>query len=80
MNRDEIKNKATNIFRDVFYDDNIILEDSTTADDIEDWDSLSNITLICELEEAFDCKFSINDINNIKNVGDILDMLVKQGV
>ena len=80
MNREEIMSRATSIFRDVFDDDNIVLEDSTTAEDIEDWDSLSNITLICELEEAFNCKFNINDIKNMNNVGDILDLIAKQGV
>jgi len=77
MNRDEMMRKATGVFRDVFDDERIVLTDSTTAEDIEDWDSLSHITLICEIEDAFDCKFSMKDVTSMKNVGEMLDILAK---
>ena len=75
MNRDEIMGKVTEIFRDVFDDESIVLSESTTANDIEDWDSLSHITLINEIEKAFDFKFSMKDVLGMKDVGEMLDIL-----
>lgn len=75
MNRNDITLKLTAIFRDVFEDENIVLTNSTTPDDIENWDSLSNIMLINEIEEAFKCKFSMKDLLKMKNAGDIIDRI-----
>ena len=75
MTRSEILEKATAIFRDVFDDDSIVIGDSTTAADIEDLDSLTHITLISEIEDAFDYKFSMKQVLGLKNVGEMLDIL-----
>ncbi len=75
MNRNEILDKVTQIFHDVFDDDSIVLTDETTAKDIDDWDSLTHITLISEIEEAFNMKFSMKDVLGMKNVGEMLDIL-----
>ncbi len=75
MTRNEIAEKVTEIFRDVFDDDSIVISDETTAADIEDWDSLTHITLISEIEDAFDIKFSMKDVLGMKNVGEMLDIL-----
>ena len=60
------------IFRDVFEDETIVLTEETTAADIEDWDSLMQITLTMEVEQAFDIKFTTDDIVKMKNVGDFV--------
>ena len=57
MKRNEILKKTTEVFRDVFDDDNIVITEETTAADIEDWDSLTHITLVSEIEDTFDYKF-----------------------
>ena len=75
MTRDEMMKKVTDIFHDVLDDESIVLNDSTTADDIEDWDSLSHITLISEIENAFGFKFSMKEVTGMKNVGEMLDVL-----
>ena len=75
MNRAEILEKVNAIFRDVFDDESIVVTDETTAADIEDWDSLTHITLVSEIEEAFDYKFSMKDVLGMKNVGEMLDLL-----
>ncbi len=75
MNRSEIKEKVTEIFRDVFDDESIEITDETTAADIEDWDSLTHITLISEVESAFGLKFGMKDVIGMKNVGEMLDIL-----
>ena len=51
MERNEIMEKVTSVFRDVFDDEELVITDSTTAADIEDWDSLTHITLISAIEE-----------------------------
>ena len=75
MSRTEIEEKLTGIFRNVFDDESIVLSDSMTADDIEDWDSLSNIVLITETEDAFGMKFSMKDLTEIENVGQLIAII-----
>ena len=77
MTRNEILEEVTAIFRDVFDDDSIIITDETTAGDIEDWDSLTHITLISEIESTFNYKFGMKDVISMKNVGEMLDLLEK---
>lgn len=77
MKRDELSKRVTEIFRDVFRDDSLNISDSTTADDIEMWDSLTHITLINDIEEAFNFRFSMNQVLGMKNVGELLDILEK---
>ena len=68
----------TEISADVFDDDSIILTEATTADDIEEWDSLTHITLIAEVEDAFDMKFSMKDVLGMKNVGEMVDIIERE--
>ncbi len=75
MNRDEIQKRASEVFRDVFDDESIVITDATTAADIEDWDSLTHITLMSEIEAAFDIKIAMKDVLSMKNVGELLDVL-----
>ena len=77
MSRDEILLKTINIFRDVFDDESLVITDDTTAADIEDWDSLTHITLVNEVEDAFNYKFSMKEVLGMKNVGEMLDILEK---
>ena len=75
MNRAEIKNKLTEVFQDVFDDDEIELTDETCADDIEDWDSLEHINLIGAVERAFRMRFNVREVSGMKNVGEMMDIL-----
>lgn len=77
MTRTEIMQKVTEIFHDVFDDDSIVLTDETTAADIEDWDSLTHITLITEIEDAFNFKFDMGDVLGMANVGEMITILEK---
>lgn len=53
MSKAEITEKLQEIFRDVFDDDTIVLFDEMTSNDVEDWDSLSHINLINDIEAQF---------------------------
>jgi acyl carrier protein len=72
MSLNEIYEKLTEIFCDVFDEQGIVLTEATTADDIEGWDSLSHITLISEVEDCFGCTFSMKDLMEMKSVGEMV--------
>ena len=76
MTRQEIFEKLNEVFSDVF-DEDIVVNDKTTAADIEDWDSLTHITLISEVEDAFGMKFSMKDVLGMQNVGEMADIIEK---
>jgi acyl carrier protein len=78
MTREQVFERVNSIFRDVFDDDSIIVNDKTTADDIEDWDSLEHINLVVELENKFGMKFTLSDVTTMKNVGDAVDIILER--
>lgn len=75
MDRASIFEKLTEVFRDVFDDGSIVLSDDTTAADIEDWDSLTHITLLATVEEEFGMKFSMKAVQRMQNVGEMVDLI-----
>ena len=75
MTREEIFGKLNEVFRDVFEDDGITVNDQTTADDIEDWDSLEHINLINAVEQEFGIKFNMGQIVSMKNVGEMVTII-----
>ena len=78
MSREEILQKVNEIFWDVFDDETLEIVEETTAADIEDWDSLTHITLISEIENEFDFSFSMKDVLGMQNVGEMLDIIEKE--
>jgi acyl carrier protein len=77
MNRTEIMAKLNEIFCDVFDDEDIVLTNETTADDIEDWDSLEQINLLVAIEKQFNIKFQLADVADLENVGAMIDLVEK---
>jgi acyl carrier protein len=78
MNADDIKAQMNEIFRDVLDNDDIELSRETTADDIEEWDSLAHIGLIVAIEKHFKLKFSMMDVKPLKNVGEFIDLIQRK--
>lgn len=78
MTRQEIMDKVTEIFRDVFDDEELVITDSTNSDDIEDWDSLEHISLIISMEKEFNMKFDIKEVNKLENVGQMIDLIKRK--
>lgn len=78
MERTEVFTKLNEIFRDYFDDETITLTDATTADDIEDWDSLEHINLIVAVEKAFGMKFTMGEVTTMKNVGAMVDIIIER--
>jgi acyl carrier protein len=66
------------VFREVFDDMTISLNRATTANDLDDWDSLTHMNLVIALELRFKIKFALGELQLLKNVGDMLDMINKK--
>ena len=77
MTREAIFEELTEIFRDIYDDEEIELTDETTADDIEDWDSLEQINLLVAIEKKFSIKFKLDEVSHLANVGDMVNLVQK---
>ena len=75
----EIFERLNEVFQDVFDDDSITVTAATTAADIEDWDSLSHITLVSAVEDEFRMKFSMKEVVEMKNVGEMVAIIAARG-
>ena len=73
--REEIMKRLQPIFAEVFEDESVVVTEQTTADDIEKWDSLTHLTLIYEVESEFGMKFKMKEILEMKNVGEMVDLI-----
>ena len=71
----QILDKLTDIFREELDNEDIILSAETTAEDIEEWDSLSHIQLIVAVEKAFGIRFTSSEIQSWNNVGEMMASL-----
>lgn len=79
MTREEVFERLNRVFREVFDDDGIEVTDTTTADDIEDWDSFEHINLVVAIEEEFSFKIPMGKTVTMKNVGEMADLILEMG-
>ena len=75
MTKNEIMVQVQEIFCDVLDNEDIVLTDTTTSDDIEEWDSLSHIQLVVSIEKSFKLKFTAADISSWRNVGEMCEAI-----
>ena len=75
MEREEILKKVNIIFCDVLDNEDIVLTDATTANDVEDWDSLNHIQLVVAIEKSFKIRFTSQEIQSWDTVGDLINSL-----
>lgn len=78
MSREDLYVRLNDVFRTVFEDESIVVNDSTTSDDIEDWDSLEHINLVVAVEKEFGVKFNMGEINKFRNVGEMVDVIISR--
>jgi len=78
MSKQEIYEKLDEVFQDVFDDNTIHVGPETTAEDIEDWDSLEHINLVVAIEAKFGMKFNMNEVTTMKNVGEMVDIIAER--
>ncbi len=77
MTEKEVLTRLNPVFCTVF-DDDITVSRSTTADDIDDWDSLEHIRLIGAVEREFGVKFTMREVSSMKNVGEMIDIIIER--
>jgi acyl carrier protein len=78
ISRDEAIARLTEVLRDIMDDDSLEYSDSLTADDVEGWDSLSHVRFLIAIEKAFGFRFTSGEIDGFKNLGEVLDVIVKR--
>lgn len=79
MSNNELWKRLTDVFRDVFDDSKLKIDEHTTAGDIEDWDSLEHINLIDAIEHEFRMKFKMREVSGMKNAGEMADIIAARG-
>ena len=71
----DILDKLQPIFQDIFEDDQLLITAESNADTVEDWDSLAHIILIFAIEQEFEIKFALGELEAMKNVGDMVELM-----
>ena len=67
----------TPLFRSVFKNERLIVNEATTARDVAGWDSLTQVELIVAVEKHYDIRFRLSDVMKFRNVGDLCQAVVK---
>lgn len=74
----DIMTELNGVFRQLFEDDSLVVTRTTTADDIEEWDSITHMILVTAVEKKFGIKFSLVDLTTLTMVGDMADLIEKK--
>ena len=78
INPDQIKAELTEIFRSVFEDPMLTLRNDMTAAEVENWDSLSHITLIVSIERSFHIKLTLAEVQRLHDVGVLIQLIYQK--
>lgn len=78
MDLNRVINEVTEVFKEVLDVDDIELKYETTANDVEDWDSLTHIQLVVAIEKHFNIRFTSGEIQSFKNVGEMCDRILSK--
>jgi acyl carrier protein len=78
LTKEEVMAQLNEVFRDVFDNDSIRVYEDTTADDIDEWDSLEHIRLIDAVESEFNMRFSMKEVSSMKNVGEMAEIVAER--
>jgi acyl carrier protein len=73
-----IAERVQAIFRDVFDDSELRIDRSTSAATVPGWDSLAHVNLVGAIQEEFKVKFALGELEQLKNVGDLLDLIERK--
>lgn len=78
MQRSEIKEQLTGVFREVFGQPALEIREEMTANDVKNWDSLNHVTLVYATEKKFGVRFSTREVQGLQNVGEMMDLIEKK--
>ena len=73
----QIIDELTKIVKEVIGKDYIVLTSTTTANEVPGWDSLSHVQILYKCELKWGIRLSLKELSNLKNVGDLVDIIVK---
>ncbi|MBQ8983929.1 MAG: acyl carrier protein [Lachnospiraceae bacterium] len=77
MDREEVFSKVADICKEVFDDESLEVTETSSAKDIEAWDSLTHLDLISALEDTFQVSFTLEEFSGAKNLGELVNYLMK---
>lgn len=78
MSKDQVFDKVQEIFRDIFDDESLVIQNSTNSDNIDEWDSLNHINLVVAIEKEFGIKFNFGELAGLKDVGAMVDLIAEK--
>ena len=78
MDQAAILSGLTDLFREMFDDDALVLTPETEAADVPGWDSMNHITIVVETEQRFGVKFQTSEIEELKNVGEFVRVIERK--
>lgn len=79
MDKTEIITRLNGVFRDIFDDADLTVNENTTSADIDDWDSIEHINLIGAVEDEFSMHFKMREVSGMKNVGEMISIISERG-
>jgi len=71
----DLLQKLQPIFQDIFEDDDLVISRSTNSQEIEEWDSLAHINLVTSIEQEFDIRFALGELEDLQDVGEMIDLM-----
>jgi len=77
MTRENVLIELTKIIEEVLDESGLVINEATTASDVEDWDSIMHIEIVVEIEEFYGVKFKTKQIEDFKNVGNIISAIIE---
>lgn len=78
MTRQEVTARVQAVFCDIFDDPDLEIRDELSAKDVEDWDSLTHVNLVVAIEKEFKTRFALAEIQELKNVGEMIDLILRK--
>jgi acyl carrier protein len=66
------------IFRDIFDEESLVITRESNASNVADWDSLAHVNLVTAIEKKYKIKFALAELQELKNVGDMIDLIEKK--
>jgi acyl carrier protein len=71
----DLLQKLQPIFQDIFEDDDLVISRLTNSQEIEEWDSLAHINLVTSIEQEFDIRFALGELEDLQDVGEMIDLM-----
>jgi acyl carrier protein len=77
LQESEVFSKIQKVFDEVFLE-TVVVTPELTADDVEEWDSLSHVSLVLAIEQEFGIRFRVGEVEGTKNIGDLAALIEKR--